>query len=315
MDEMGIPIIVLFAVGLLSTGLVHSQEPKEISDKLYLALELERGGDRKGAERLLLRLLESEQKTPTAAVVLNNLAVLYMSMERFSDAERYYRQSIAILAAGSNKERWAQANLGLANLYLKMGRIEEARRLASPGFIGDANQPQTQALLANLAFHKKDFATAERLYSQVFRTLLGMGNGTPGDEIPTKVATVLNNLAMVALKQGRIADAHLRMAFSVLIWKLLTGPDSLTVAKVMNNFGAICMEAKLYRHAENFFFQTSKIVGKGTPSRLSFRVQLAHAAALKKLGRKVEARLMQKQAEATRKTLHAIDYRDLRDER
>lgn len=323
---MGIPYSkhwsVLLAIGLLGTGLARSQEPNGISDQLRLALDLERRGDAKAAERLLLRLLAAEETSPTAAVVLNNLAVLYMSIERYGDAERSFHRSIEIFARGNNQHRLAQAKLGLASLYLNTGRIAEAKRIASPEFVASQdsgeNQLQTRALLANLAVHKKEFGTAEQLYSQVLDALLSGRNGTYGDEIPTKIATVLNNLAMVALKQGRIAGAHMRMGISVLVWKLLAGADSLIVAKVMHNFGVMCMEAKEYRQAEKFFFQTSKIIGKlwKDPSRLALSVQVAHAEALKKMGRKAEARQMQKQAEETRKGLllsHVIDYRDLRE--
>jgi tetratricopeptide (TPR) repeat protein len=261
-------LLLLFLAGCLGTGTIGSQTPvadgKGIASRLYLALDLERRGMLLEAEQLLLGMIppakQDEIPLLTTAVALNNLAVIYSTTERYADAERCLRRSIRILILIPGEETGdllTRAKLALASLYVDMQRMPEAHRIVSPAFVkdlaGTANRIRAEALLASLVVRRRDLVTAEKMYLHVL-TELRATPGTANDkEIPEKTATVLNNLAMIALKQGRIPLARSRMDESVAAWKNIVGDESPVLAKVLSNFGVVCMKAKQYDEAARLF--------------------------------------------------------------
>jgi tetratricopeptide (TPR) repeat protein len=324
------PYTFAFINFLFITGL-SSQTPAEAPDlasNLNLAIELEFRGEIKEAERVLLKLLrEAEDSAPGSlhhAIVLNNLAVLYGTAERHGDAERYLLRSIRMMEDFRGErppELLAKTKLQLASLYVDGGRTADALKLNLPPLIDQMQSPdgraRAQTILASLALLRKDFKTAESMFQEILAHWKVKSTAPyRGQEI----GTVLNNMAMIALGEGRIELAKTRMEESLTVWKSIVGPDNPTLAKTMSNLASICMRAKQYESAVNWFEQATAVAKRtlGDLHPFTVSVQFEYATALKKAGRKPEAtqvaraaadakRMMRSPSEAS----YTIDRRDV----
>jgi tetratricopeptide (TPR) repeat protein len=88
-----------------------------------------------------------------------------------------------------------QAHGGLANFYLREGRLQEAEAHALKGLSLSSGSPLAYGILGAVLEAKKDYPGAE----QVFRVALSK---SPGD------ARLLNNLGIVLEQQGRLEEAR-----------------------------------------------------------------------------------------------------------
>ncbi len=117
-------------------------------------------GDNNRAAAYLERALEIERRhgTPTSkATTMNNLALVYRSLDRLADAQKLYKTSLALLeeSLGPNHPDLAKGLNNLAMVYVARGQNDRARSLLerairiSQGAVG-SDHPTTVLLTRNL---------------------------------------------------------------------------------------------------------------------------------------------------------------------
>jgi tetratricopeptide (TPR) repeat protein len=300
----------------------------ETPRELVLATELERRGDLKAAERILLDFIgraEAEGANGVLSAALNNLAVLYMEMERVADAERYFKRALRLMASleGESAIRaHARTQLQLASLYIQAGRLREVEKLDIPAALDRLrtlpDQARGRSILAALAMSRNDLARAEQMTVGV---LSFWQSNNKEHEADAEIATALNNLGIIASRQGRLDTAISRLNESLVVWRRLLGPDSPTLAKAMSNLATVCIQAK--RNEEGVRWQqealgvSQRAFGDSHP--MTVAMQTVYAEILKKAGRKAEASEVARAASEARKSLrspstadYTIDIRDYR---
>jgi tetratricopeptide (TPR) repeat protein len=151
--------------------------------------------------------------SPDLADSLNNLACLYESMGRYTEAEPLYVRSLAISEEdlGANHPDTATSLNNLAVLYYSMGKYAEAeplhvRSLAIKEEQLGANHPSTATSLNNLAELYRSmgrYVETEPLFVQS----LAIREKELGANHPS-TATSLNNLAGLYISMGRYAEAE-----------------------------------------------------------------------------------------------------------
>jgi serine/threonine-protein kinase len=300
----------------------------DIPHEFTVAMELERKGDLKGAERLLLNFIDTAEKakaTGVLSVAMNNLAVLYMAMERTADAERYFKRSLRLMESidgESARRAHARTTLHLASLYIEMGRARDVAKLDLPAALDRLHAPEDQirgrSILASLAMARNDFAAAEEMSLSI---LSFWQSNRAKEEAQAEIATALNNLGIIALRQGRIETAISRLKESLDVWRKVLGPTNPTFAKAMSNLATVCTRARLYEEALRWQQEGLSIAQRafGATHPLTVAMQSGYAEALKNVGRNAEATAVAHAASEARKSLrspseadYTIDVRDYR---
>jgi tetratricopeptide (TPR) repeat protein len=298
-----------------------------VAYELQRAATLENNGDVKGSERVLLAAIETAKKEGLIGyhgIALNNLAVLYAVLERPADAERYFKRAISVVEEAEESlavNTLARTKLHLASLYVETNRTREAEKLDLPAVMAKLQNPQDQArvrsMLASIAMAKNDLARAEEMYLGVlsfWQEHLAHGLGQ------TETATALNNLGIIAWRQNRTEAALTRLERSLGMWRTVLGEKNPTLAKTMSNLATVCVQAKRYDEAARWLEQADVIAqhtfGEVHPLTISLRQQ--YAEALKKAGRKEEAKVIARAASEARKIVrspsvadYTLDYRDV----
>ena len=147
------------------------------------------------------------------AVQLNNLGEVVKAQGRYEEAERLYRQALAIDRAtiGAGHPEYANHLNNLAGVVEAQGRYAEAERLYRQALeidgatIGEGH-PAYAIRLNNLAV----VVQAQRRHNEaeaLYREALEIGRATIGEEHPA-YATRLNNLGEVVKAQGRHDEAE-----------------------------------------------------------------------------------------------------------
>jgi tetratricopeptide (TPR) repeat protein len=327
--QVSMHLLALGLVFCLTThGFQATWDRSSLGRELKHAIELERHGQIIEAEQILLT---EAHKTEIAAagsfelaIVLNNLGVLYMAAERYSDAVPVLRRAIQILERleGEAVEQLLdKTKVSLAGCYVQMGRDVETAELNLALLIETLRSPDDRArartTLAGLATRRNDLKTAEAIYLDV---LAFWTEASEFSDAQFDIATTLNNLAVVALLQGRTGLAQERLEQSLTLWRRIEGPASLNVMKIMANLAMVCMQAAEYEGAVTWLEQSTAIGRNSLGDTHPFTVAItfAYAEALKKSGRKSEAKVVAHAAVDAQKKMgrrpteqYTIDYHDL----
>jgi tetratricopeptide (TPR) repeat protein len=321
-------LLVLICAEASETRASAPSATVESPRELTVATELERKGDLKGAERVLLNFIDVAEAAGADGVLsaaLNNLAVLYMGMERVADAERYFKRAMRVMASieGEAASRaLARTKLQLASLYIESGRVRDVAKLDIQAAIDALRTPPEQArgrsILAALAMGRNDLTTAEQMSLGV---LSFWQSNNKEHEADAEIATALNNLGIIAFRQGRLDTAISRLNQSLTAWRGLLGPDNPTLAKAMSNLATVCTHAKRYEEAVQWQQEALGVSQRafGNAHPLTVALQTGYAETLKKAGRKAEATEVGRAASEARKSLrspstadYTIDIRDYR---
>jgi Tfp pilus assembly protein PilF len=303
----------------------------EVNEALDKAIELEHQGQVQAAERILLDVIQSAQSGGVVlelGVALNNLAVLYLATDRYSDAERQFKRSTKVLETleGETAEQvLAKTRLHLGALYIETGRGREATKLDLPSLLAILRSPEdkmrVRSAMAGLAMLRKELDSAEQNYLEVLAFWQEPARAAASR---TEIATVLNNLGVIALWQRQPAVAQTRLDESFAVWQSILGPESPMLAKAMTNVATVCMQLRQYDEAAKWLGRAEAIAQGAFGELHSFTVgtQVAYAEALKKAGRQEEARQVSRSASEARKSMrspsiadYTVDYRDLRSDR
>lgn len=254
---------------------------------------------------------------PETLLVVNNLAVLYDALGRYTEAEPLYQRAIS-----ANERRFgpehpdtllAFHNLGA--LYDSMGRYAEAeqliqRALAARERVLGAEHPDTLQSLHGLAsvFELQGrYAEAERFY---LRALAGRDR-ILGAEHRSTLATV-NNLAVLYGLQGRHAEAEPLFVRVLAANERALGPDHPNTLMTLNNLASIYELQGRLAEAERLHGRAlatrESILGPEHPDTLASVNNLA--AVTERQGRYSEAEPLYLRALAARESVLGTDHPD-----
>jgi len=177
------------------------------------------------------------------ATSLNNLASLYESQSRYSEAEPLLIQALAL---------WRKL-LGEEHPYL----VTSLNNLA-------------------LLYHSQGrYSEAEILYTQA----LALRRKLLGEEHPD-VATSLNNLASLYKSQGRYSEAETLYTQALALRRKLLGEEHPAVAISLNNLAGLYSIQGKYSEAEPLYIQAldilERFLGVDHPNTVACRQNLAY---------------------------------------
>ncbi len=214
-----------------------------------------------GAE-MATQLLEAEEKAfgpthPNVAVALINLAVFYMRLENYSDAEPLYKKALAILekSQGPNHSDVAHALNHLAEFYVLQKKYSEAEPLYEKSLAiyekaRGPNHPDVAVVLLNLAnlySQREWYSEAEPLYKKSLAILEKSQGPNHSD-----VAHALNGLAEFYVLQKKYSEAEPLCKRSLAIYEKFGGPEHPSVPPTLGRLGQINRKLKKYSEAEAF---------------------------------------------------------------
>ncbi|HEY9906476.1 MAG TPA: tetratricopeptide repeat protein, partial [Thermosynechococcaceae cyanobacterium] len=199
-----------------------------------------------------------------AATSCNDLALLYKSQGRYSEAEPFHLRSLSIREQylGEDHPAIATSLNNLAALYQSQRRYSEAeplylRSLAiDQGYYGD-DHPEIAMDLNNLAALYQSqgrYPEAEPLYLRS----LSIREQQLGIDHPN-VAQCLNNLAELHQSQGRYSEAEPLLLRSLSIREQQLGADHPDVAQSLNNLAGLYYFQEHYSDAELLYLRSLSI--------------------------------------------------------
>jgi len=186
------------------------------------------------------------------AVVLNNLALVYLERGKAAEAERVLQRAIEILetALGPDHPKTIESLENLASVALVLGHSVQAeeiqRRLVShrERTLGP-NHPLTAGSLEKLALiyrQQRRVEEAEILYRRALATWEVVGTRHVNHYI------VLNNLAVLLMGSSRYSEAEPLFARAVVTAEQLFGSDHPRVGRLLANHATAL--SKMRRGAE-----------------------------------------------------------------
>jgi tetratricopeptide (TPR) repeat protein len=228
---------------------------------------------------------------------LNNLAELYRTQGRYSEAEHLYERSLAIWEQQLGKDHPNVANslnnLGL--LYQAQGRYAEAESVyrrawsISMNVLGENNR-LTQIVWGNLQL--------------LVQQAVNVGRAEDLSDHP-HIATQLNNLAEAYDKQGRYSEAESLYLRVIQIRKTQLGADHLDTAASLDNLAFLYYSQERYAEAEPLLQQILQIretqLGAAHPDTADTR--LGMASLYYEQGRYSEAELLYQSLLSTQEQL------------
>jgi tetratricopeptide (TPR) repeat protein len=245
---------------------------EEWQDLNRQVIELYQSGDIAGAIPLAEDALKLAQRiftSPNADVAtsLNDLAMLYTSQGRWSDAEPLYERALSIRERLFGERPHADVATSLNNLaalHASQGRWSNAellyeRVLAIHKRIFTSPNNDVAASLNNLALlyaSQGRWSDAELLYERV----LAIHEQLFGERPNADVANSLNNLGMLYASQGRWSDAEPLYERALSIRERLFGERlNADVAASLNNLAALYASQGRWSDAEHLYEQVLAI--------------------------------------------------------
>nr|MDZ7998546.1 tetratricopeptide repeat protein [Aulosira sp. DedVER01a] len=219
------------------------------------------------------------------ATSLNNLAELYESQGKYSQAEPLYIQALDLRRRLLGKEHpdVASSLNNLAGLYRSQGKYSQAEPLYIQALdlrrrlLGEEHPDVASSLnnLATLYESQEKYSQAEPLYIQA----LDLRRRLLGDEHPN-VATSLNNLAALYRSQGKYSQAEPLYIQALDLRRRLLGDEHPDVASSLNNLATLYESQRKYSQAEPLFIQALDIcerqLGVNHPNTIIVRKNLAY---------------------------------------
>jgi tetratricopeptide (TPR) repeat protein len=192
---------------------------------------LGRFADAERAYRRGLREAENArgQASPVYALLLENLATLYVEIGQPAMGEKMARQALAVHESADPRDefRLAMARNALAQILTSDGKLRDAESLlkAALGHLEKDPKTRTEAAIVvnNLAvvyYLRKDHAEAERLQLRA----LNLMEASVGPDHPMLIRP-LNNLAALARREGRLEECGEKLRRAMDIAERRLGSD------------------------------------------------------------------------------------------
>lgn len=227
------------------------------------------------------------------AATLHYLGYVSQDLGKYAEAEKYYRRSIRIWEGIRDKDapELVRVLSNQLSLYTETGQSAKAERLRRR-----CQEVNPEAL-------GPDSVDAARLYPKALA--IRENSGAPEHQ---EVATVWNNLGLVAFETGRHSEALAHFERAIKIWEKRVGPDHPMLANGLNNLAILHWLLDRPEESELFFKRALAIAENSfRPEHpLQGGIMMNYATILRKLKRKGEARQIEKRA-------HAILARAFRD--
>jgi non-specific serine/threonine protein kinase/serine/threonine-protein kinase len=201
----------------------------------------------------------------SVAMMMNNLAITYRHLERFSEAEPLYRESLEIkrreLGETHPQVAVAQNNLGVflwqrGDLSEAEGLIREA--LASNRATYKDVNPEVSSNIQNLALILRDQGRLDEAEG-FFRQTLAIDRQVLGDTHPD-IARDFNNLGGLFMVAGRYSEAEAAFRESERIQMGNFPNDSWQVATARTLLGSCLIEQNRYEEAEPLVVRSYEII-------------------------------------------------------
>ena len=173
-----------------------------------------------------------------------------------------------------------------------------------PMVAASAQETRWDSIMADAAkaYQQADYAQAENLFLAALKEAEKFG------EQDSRLATSLNNLALLYDTQGKYAQAEPLYQRALAIDQKTLGPDHPDVATSLNNLALLYYNQSKYAQAEPLYERALAIAEKALgPEHPNAATSLEnYAALLHKLNRDAEADKMEARAQAIR-AKHAKD--------
>ncbi|CAD5950801.1 Kinesin light chain [Planktothrix rubescens] len=207
---------------------------------------------------------------PNIAASCNNLAELYRSQGRYSEAEPLYLESVAIIRQSlpPNHADLARGFNNLAVLYESQGRYSEAEPLylEAVAIIRQSlppNHPDLAGHLNNLAVLYESqgrYSEAEPLYLEA----VAIDRQALSPNHP-RLATHLNNLANLYRSQERYSEAEPLLLEAVAIDRQALSPNHPHLAMHLNSLAELYKAQGRYSEAEPLYLEAVAIDRQALP--------------------------------------------------
>lgn len=163
-----------------------------------------RGND-KDAEAAYRKVLEiAAERSPSRAVALSNLGVLYIRKGQLDEAKRLIEQAIDLARMIPNDSIVAGATAALGEAMLQQGNLNDAEKRFKEALdlhhktLGSADMAQDYARLGHVALARGDSQLAMQMFGKAASTRKWFGE--------TSIAQSLEH-GLVLLREGKAADA------------------------------------------------------------------------------------------------------------
>jgi tetratricopeptide (TPR) repeat protein len=209
-------------------------------------------GELDAAEHLFrAALVDAAGDDLTTATIASNLGVLYKRENRYSDAERMYRQALELRRQRAPaRPEVADAMGNLAEIYRLEGRYEEARDLtaAAVGALeqADARSPNMPLFLSNWAVGEHNLHHLDKA-EELLRRAWPLAEKSDGPQ-SRLVAIVANNLGQVLTDKEDFAEAEALYRRAGAIFEQAGADGTNDFALTLSNLGRLI--SKMGRGAE-----------------------------------------------------------------
>jgi tetratricopeptide (TPR) repeat protein len=275
-------------------------------ERLRLANDSNVAADYKTAESILLALIgdveKSEQERRQLPVLWNQLALSYLGMGRYLDAEKYFERALAASRNDSPENSIVFRVLnGLFLLYFDTSQFEKADRIAAriAGMLplvrdlGPEDLARYRANLGALYVARRKHSEAEKLLAPAIEEAeRHLGTDHPA------VMGLLQQCGANALVQGRWREAIPYFERTLKAAQVFPGPDHPGTARQLNNLAIAYRHAGRVEEAEDLSRQAAAIfearLGPDHPSVADALRE--RAAALRSMRRGREAKDLEHRA-------------------
>ncbi len=206
------------------------------------------------------------------------LAFVAMQMNQLSKAESFYKEAIKSYEdAGTKDPLLAEVQNGLAEMYIRSGKFEEAFALAQASLTIrerdlDNFHPAIAQSLNNLAViydRRGDHALAAKSHQRA----LEIRREAFGKDHPA-VTQSLDNLAATYRMQGKFEQAATLITESVEIWSRHGGEAHPAVAQGCHNLALIKIDEKEYEEAEELLKRARRILEQNEQQHAFYLAQV-----------------------------------------
>ena len=238
------------------------------------------------------------------ATALFALGQIYMLQGRLDEAETTLERVLAIRekALGPDHAEVAAALDRLGGIAIARGHYAEAERTLQRALAvheralgaDHHDTAMTRVALGRIRHAEARYGEAEALFERALASL----RKSPQPEHRMLAATVINNLAVVAQDQGRLALAETRLREALAIQEKGLGPESIAVGNYLNNLADVHVRQGRYAEAERLLRRSLQITEKTLgPDHASTASSLGNLATLLTYqGRAEEAEGLQRRA-------------------
>ena len=243
---------------------------------------------------------ESDKESQQVAEILDWLGTVFEEVGQGANAERLYKRAILITERELGAESTDTATLlsHLGALYVQTGRPAKGEPLLLRALAinqrrssNDMSMAQVLELVANLYVSLGKLAEAEGCYRQALEIF-----NRHSEQVSESV--VLANLAHLSLKTGRDPEALSYAEQSMSILNRLSNPPPPSSVSTLSVLGELYARAKHLDQAEAYLGKAMWISQNsfGMESPRTARVMQDYAFVLRRLNRKREAAVLEKQA-------------------